>query len=1027
MNILTKINRSILSPLGFVLALTAFYFISLSGNTYADHVNPGDIDDYCFIRSENNNGSVNYYNNASKNPSHNFQIYIFQGDFPGIRTCAPVSTGDFAVAKNSGLPNADKNGQTINLSAVPANPSFDDLKNLGPENIIQGLGDHVGLYANHSTSNDIVKEMRGNKQNDQIKQGVFGPAGCGNGDSATDCANKLEAFLNAQGVEYVILDRSFVSACNATDSLLSTADSAPGPSGAGLANSLINATACSDSCEGVSAVLGWLVCPVLAGIDSFLIKYGDGFFIHELLSVDFSDDGGLDGDIGDGIGGQDSINEIRAMWVQIRNITTALFVLFFLIAIMGQAVGMIEPYTAKKLIPRIAIAAILTQLSYFISTEASSIVDDIGLGIGDLIGNATDSDIGFADLFTSAFSDGEQNVAGGTAFAGAVGLVGFGYLAGVAGIAYGIFIILPFAISAFMALFTAFITLIIRRIILVGLVVLSPVALATWALPNTEKWAKRWWEWYVKILLAYPIIVIMVAVGKVMAKVLVGSNGDVQGLEQWVLVLGGVIAYFAPYLMMPYAIKLASSTFQNITGIVNDRSKGFADRAKNWAGEQKKGQQASSRRSALADYEETKKLGQGHGNANAFKRTWSRLRSGYAIPTPHNNGNIDDAADGARAERLKSTMIEGERDMAELRDEKSTSNTKVKNNIIDAVNEARGGDYYDEDNIDQSNPIQVAEAALRAERNKPVNERDQQLIDTALSQLITAIDGADVNTRSLNGYHQWDQGVSQDQLDYYNQEMEKFATVRGEDWEPVTAAMVKGMSDKEREDAGFKPQLVNNPGVIENPDVAVIDHLSGILRTAPGKTTYYDPRDGKTKNAKKDGSVVTAEDLQMANLNAQKLFTNNAYSVESQEFFINTGRASADAAYQRAVKRSIDENISSMNQGTPHFLLGLDGAMDNFQKVMNWTGGTSQSIASKATANQLTRIGDQLVQAEQSSQRGSVQSGNVKVIIQQIEARREELGEDKYNEIMNKFESRYKKDGTFRHAQPNQGSVPPPS
>jgi len=927
------------------------------GETYAEQkYGSRDIVDDCKIRNGGHDGSNQYGNKISS-------------------TGGPAKVKVFVIEGSGNATQYDVDCQQIDTNNAQ-DPAIGSIRFFGES----------GIADNYTNIGDQHTYRQFNYENDRTA-----------GNLDTD-GNDFAGFPVDNSYDYVILDFKKDTKCDASNSTLNALDAAsPVPFAGGIANNVINTTVCSDSCEGVSAILGWLVCPILSGIDSFLIKYGDGFFVHELLSVDFSDDGGLDGDIGDGIGGQESINEIRAMWVQIRNITTALFVLFFLVAIMGQAVGMIEPYTAKKLIPRIAIAAVLTQLSYFIATEVSSIVDDIGLGIGDLIGNATDSDIGFADLFVEGFSAGDQRGSGAA--------VGFGFLAGAAGIAYGIFVILPFAISAFMALFTAFITLIIRRIILVGLVVLSPVALATWALPNTEKWAKRWWEWYTKILLAYPLIVVMLAVGKVMAKVLVGGNGNVDGLEEWVLVLGGVIAYFAPYLMMPYAIKLASSTFQNITGIVNDRSKGLGDRAKNWSREQQKGRQASSRRNALADYEETGKLGEGRGFGNAVKRGWARARSGYAAPTRHNNSNIDDAAEGAREERLKSSKIDRERRDADIRESEAKRNRSNQERLINNTMRTRDADYFDDEiGFDPSNKVQVAERDLRdANANG-----DSEAIRKAMSALIAALEDVSVDGRSVNGYGEWDEGVSPKELD----EINKIATQNAlrqnrRPPEPITAESLKGMSDAQKESLGIAAKMESTDQLkIQSPDKGLIDDKVKIVMAEIGDAIETSLGE----------MVVTAEDQIAAYGSMQKLHGNDERAVAAMRQFVNNGRASDSAAAQRAVKRAVDENIGSMNAATPHILLGTSGALDGgFQKTIAWNSGTTADITMNAAVGELHRIAEHLTQAEVSSQRGAVQSGNVKVILDKLENRRDQgtLTQEQFDAVSGQILQRYNRDGTF--------------
>ena len=54
--------------------------------------------------------------------------------------------------------------------------------------------------------------------------------------------------------------------------------------------------------------------------------------------------------------------------------------------------------------------------------------------------------------------------------------------------------------------------------------------------------------------------------------------------ENLVNVVVGLIVFFAPYFMLPFAFKMAGGLMSTIFGIVNDKSKGGFDRMRNMRG-----------------------------------------------------------------------------------------------------------------------------------------------------------------------------------------------------------------------------------------------------------------------------------------------------------------------------------------------------------------------------------------------------------------------------------------------------------
>ena len=234
---------------------------------------------------------------------------------------------------------------------------------------------------------------------------------------------------------------------------------------------------------------------------------------------------------------------------------------------------MFSDYTVKKMVPRLVIAVIAVNLSWAICQAAISMTNTLGDGIGDLIRAAAIPNATGASYATFQNIDWTGLVAG-TAVTGVA--AGAGVVALFTG---GVFAALGAIITALAALFMGFAVLMVRRFFIATLVLVSPLALVCWAIPGMEKWAKRWWDLFIKLLLMFPFIMAMFAVSDVLAVVLKDSAGNFIG--QLML----VIIRFAPFALIPLVFKIAGGAFSTLTGMVNDKGKGVFDRGKSWSKE----------------------------------------------------------------------------------------------------------------------------------------------------------------------------------------------------------------------------------------------------------------------------------------------------------------------------------------------------------------------------------------------------------------------------------------------------------
>lgn len=246
-------------------------------------------------------------------------------------------------------------------------------------------------------------------------------------------------------------------------------------------------------------------------------------------------------------------------WNVVRIFALGLLGIAGLLMILSQGLGfeIFDAYTIKKTLPRILVAAIGITLSWRLLYFIVTLSNDLGVGIRSL-------------MYAPFQGTADQLVLGGGAKA-------LGAIFGIGGfLALGVLGGLSFILTALLAILLAFFTLVIRNVLVILLLILAPLAIAAYILPNTEKYWKIWWDWFFKALLAFPIITAIIAAGHIFAGVT--SAADKSTLNSVV----AFFAYFAPYFLIPAAFRMAGGALATLSGMANDRSRGAFDRLKNY-------------------------------------------------------------------------------------------------------------------------------------------------------------------------------------------------------------------------------------------------------------------------------------------------------------------------------------------------------------------------------------------------------------------------------------------------------------
>lgn len=315
--------------------------------------------------------------------------------------------------------------------------------------------------------------------------------------------------------------------------------------------------------------IGWAVCQLstfLAGGMDFIFQQIAGFMEVQPATVD------------------NNGSSLYIAWNIVRGIANVAFIIAFLIIIYSQIANAgISNYGIKKLLPRLIVAAILVNLSYFICAIAIDLSNVIAFSIQDIMMGLRDT------LFNNGTNPGANEavsswesitgfiLSGGTAaLAGGIG-IGTALLA-TGGDPIGlVFILLPALLALILAVLVVLVILAARQAIITILLIISPLAFVAFLLPNTEKWFEKWRDLFFTMLIFFPAFALVFGGSQVAGTVIIMNANSIN------VMLLGMIVQVAPLIITPLLLKLSGGLLGRIAGIVNDPRKGLVDRTRNWA------------------------------------------------------------------------------------------------------------------------------------------------------------------------------------------------------------------------------------------------------------------------------------------------------------------------------------------------------------------------------------------------------------------------------------------------------------
>lgn len=315
---------------------------------------------------------------------------------------------------------------------------------------------------------------------------------------------------------------------------------------------------------GIASV-GYFICP----ISTFLAKNMDWLY----------------GKLNDSLETQplnvtDNKSGLYLAWNIMLGFANAAFIIAFLVIIYSQVTSAgISNYGVKKLLPRLIIAAVLVNISYYICA--------IGIDLSNISGHALQDafmQIRTAILTTGHSSSGSIEVftwenltalilSGGAA---AIGIKAF--LVGEGGVlTSAIILLLPVLLGALLAVLMVVLVLAARHALIVILTIISPLAFVCYLLPGTEKWFEKWRKMFMTMLIFFPAFSLLFGGSQLAAAAILQNASTI------IEVILGLAVQIIALPLTPFLFKLSGGILNRIAGIVNNPNKGLIDRTRNWS------------------------------------------------------------------------------------------------------------------------------------------------------------------------------------------------------------------------------------------------------------------------------------------------------------------------------------------------------------------------------------------------------------------------------------------------------------
>jgi hypothetical protein len=361
--------------------------------------------------------------------------------------------------------------------------------------------------------------------------------------------------------------------------------------------------------------IGWMLCPVM-DLMSKIVDGAYGFVASLMEIAPITTDQ------------SDSAKSMYAAWQIMRNFANVAFVIAFMAIIFSQMTSVgLSNYGIKKMLPRLIVAAILVNASYWICAIAVDISNILGASLNGMF-KAGETAIPALNSESAAFTIGDGSTSAG--WQGMVGAILVGGLVTGAILYVTLSALIPALLAALLTILTVFIVLTLRQALIILLIVVSPLAFVAYLLPNTESLFKKWYGLFKTLLLMYPIIAMIFGASALASAIVMASAGD-STYKVAIQIMGALISII-PLALTPIIMKTAGGVLGKVGGFVNNKNKGPID------GLRKKAGAFKDRRQAIAGFRRLDRAQRGLKAVDGLQskvrgdgKSWVRRKASGAI------------------------------------------------------------------------------------------------------------------------------------------------------------------------------------------------------------------------------------------------------------------------------------------------------------------------------------------------------------------------------------------------------------
>ena len=571
-----------------------------------------------YNKSTNKIVAQNFYYHVNNNKTWSYSLTT---DNPVTSCSGLLNRISVLQTTNNGIPIAGRSGGYENIILADLNDACRQAKTADGANSWEELRVRLQeIIDDPSSSDETVEKARTNLQkvNSVINSGNY----IESSGSKDDDEGMIYQCVNIDGLDIDVDDY---------DTPITDIDTGSVDDG----NSI---------CYEGSGALGWLICPIVtmaSGIGEHMWNQIEEYHLKVPASEIFKEGGG-----------------VNYAWSIVRDIANVLFVALFLFVIFSQLTGVgIDNYGIKKILPKLIVVAILINLSYVICELAVDVSNILGVGLNSLLSNAA-SEVGAAEGISGGSYAASWSVTGLLAVGGTglfLLLNPAGALAAAAAIGLSV---LGLVISVVTSMLFLYLILIVREAGIVLAIVIAPVALACYMLPNTEKLYKKWFDIFKALLVVYPLCGALVGAGQLAGAVL--SNIEGMGVA-------AMLVQVLPFFLLPMLLKNSLSLLGNVGAKLSNVGRSWGkkgssavqngikntNRFKNW--QQYQSSQAAVRRA-------TRTRDRLSGKTNLSARQKDRLRKAEDVMIANerleneNNRRVDGTSFEARQAAMEADV-----------------------------------------------------------------------------------------------------------------------------------------------------------------------------------------------------------------------------------------------------------------------------------------------------------------------------------------------------------------------------------